>query len=261
MVEKNCKNINFFIVLYNMKKLKYLLLSLLFLTGCNMSKAVQDVTPVITNDTTDNRTIVTNESVVRATTSDSYLLQYSILPASATNKKVIVDDTYLGGIAEVTVDDRYNVFVWGKVEGTGILSLCLSNGKFVSYSITVINTEPGPGPDPTISTIDRIANHFNENAGDEMQVYYWAETKQWEGEKNFGPATDTSRQTLGSAAYFVRTFLPDYLFRYNETYGEETGRVEFFLAMVNSNISAVAEITSYVDAGNLIAKIVIGDTH
>ena len=242
-----------------MKKLKFLLLSLLFLTGCNVGKAVQ-VTPTITNDTTDNRTIVTNESVVRATTSDSYLLQYSILPVSATNKKVYVDETYLGGIAEVTVDDRYNVFVWGKIEGTGILSLCLSNGKFVSYSITVIDTEPGLSPDPTVSTIDRIANHFNEAAaGSDIEVYYYAEDKHWFGEKDFGYCTDDSRQVLGSTTYFIKSFLPDYLFRYDETYGNESGRTEFLLTMVNSNISAAVEIKSYVENETLKAEIIIGN--
>jgi len=237
-----------------MKALKLfgLLLTSLVLTGCGNSSTPPAPSPEVI----EVEGITTDNPVVEVELNDYSLLNYVIWPLNATDKSISVNKAYLDGIADVTIDDDSNVYVKGLVEGTGVLSIVTSNGKYVSYSITVVETEPPIPPEPELPAIDRIAHYFNA-ASEDMQVEYILEQSRWFGEKNFGYSTDTSYDNLRTAAYFVKTFLPSYLFRYDENYGSETGRTEFNLLMVNSNISAAALITSYIEDNNLIAQISI----
>lgn len=241
-------------------KLTKLLLSLFItvaLSGCSNSGTPTSSTS-LAPQTIEVESITTDKPMVTANTSNSCALHYTIRPYNASDKSITVDTTYLKDIADITVDDYYHVFVWGKKEGSGLVSLTTSNGKYVSFSITVIDTEPAPSPDPEVRQIDRIANYINDTGASEgVSVHYILEQEHWVGQKNFGYSTDDSRANLERATYFVKAFLPNYLFRYAETYGDETGRNELELLMVNSNISVAVLITSYIENENLITDILI----
>jgi hypothetical protein len=200
--------------------------------------------------------ITTTEPNVRTTINDSCMLNYTIYPYNATDKSITVDTSNLDStVATITVDDYNYVFVWGKAEGTGSLRLITSNGKSVSYNITVIDPEPIPDPDSELSTIDKIAKYYNEKAAASEYdgVYYYDSLHYWWNEYDFGHCAEPSQQVLGLPVQIFKSFLPEYMFRYDEKYDGTEHR----LVMVNSNISAACEIYSYIEDETLIVEVVI----
>ena len=132
----------------------------------------------------------------------------------------------------------------------------------MSYSITVIPKEEPEPPEPVIYEAVDIANAFNaaaERYG--FQVEYNLVYGGWIHEHDFGPNTDESRECLKPAVDFFKPFFPDFVLRFSERYTESTGSVptEYRLILVNSNISAIAEIYSCIDNGHLWTYIFIYD--
>jgi len=238
-------------------KILFTLLTSTLLTGCvTANDPAWHTVDVSTTDYVEVQNITTPEPDVRTTINDSCMLRYTIYPYNATDKSIRVDTMGADDIISIIIDDYNSVFVWGKSRGNCTIRLIASNGKSVEFDVTVIDPEHSsdPNPDTDLSTVDRIAKHFNEAAADYgITIYYYLDLECWWLKRNFGPCSTPTQQTLGEAVYFFRPFLPDYLFRYDEKYDG----TEYRLVMVNSNISAAVEIYSYVEDGNLFAEVVI----
>jgi len=249
-----------------MKKLKLLFMILIGLcgaTGC--SKAPHSDYVPVENITTNEPTIVIEEEEYKS-------LNYLIYPENATNKTLTINDIKLNGVVVVTTHTINEIIIYGMKAGTGILSLVSENNRAVSYNITVTPYNPDHlPPEPETTDAVDINNYFNtrlEPYGLETE-YIKKESRGgvyleegWYLLYKFGVSTDDSLENLRAKLYIFKEFLPSFLFKFNETYrvaSEGNDSAQYTLVMVNSNISAVVTIYSFIEDGAPCVEIFIYD--
>lgn len=204
--------------------------------------------------------IVTDEPVISIKVDDVWTLKYTILPYNATDKEVSIEQSVANNLFTVS---KFNdsVIVTGKNVGTGVLSLVASNGKFVSYSITVTPPSPPPVEEPVIYDAKAVAEYFNfQAAGYGIRIKYDSEFKGYLLEYDFGVSTDDSLENLKQAAYFFWPFFPKYMMSLGKpyyVYATPTSPAEVDIVLVNSNHSTCAIIYSMIESEHLVATVLI----
>lgn len=209
--------------------------------------------------------IVTSEPVVELRVGESRKLQYTVLPYGATDKSVSVDLSAACGLVAADEESDGSIVLLGKNVGTGVVSLVSSNGKFVSYSVTVAYAEAVPPEEPTIFGAIDVVRSFNAEAEKRGLdgLRYSVTLDAYVLRRSFGASSDDSLESLKEAAACFVPCFPKYMMILYAYYFPETydGPAEADVAFVNSNHSVCALICSKIESGERVCDVMVCDVH